>query len=399
MEQLTPQKKLSRACAQLMIKHPFFGSLVYQHEIQLSDQVETAAVSQDKRMLLNPKFVADCSPQQLIFLIAHEVMHIVFAHAARRGDRQHELWNIACDAVINEILISEGVGEFIEGGVRIVGAETETSEKIYSRLMQHQPNNSNNQGDGNGSGRNKDRCDSGYRGKLTIKDLPEQAEQMTESEIRNEIAEGKLKLGQAAAMARMQGKMGSGLSRIVDQLLESKLPWYQLLERYVTAKADQRYNWSHPHRRRLNICYMPSRERQPAMGSIVLGIDVSGSISNEEVAEFVGHCKAIFELCHPKKVYVVYCTTVVEAVDEFESGEEIVPRKNVWCGGTYMPAIMDWIDEHDIDPDVCVTFTDGYTDYPNDDQVPCDLVWVLSTDYKPCCDTHGEVIYAVEEND
>ena len=393
MEQLTPQKKLSRACAQLMIKHPFFGSLVYQHDMFITDQVETAGVSGSKQMMFNPDFIDQCSTPQLMFIVAHEVMHIVFAHVARKGSRDHKLWNIACDAVINEILVSEGVGEFVDGGIRLDGAETETSEKIYALLSQNQQNNSgsgNNNGDGDG--------DSMYSGSLTMKDLPEGNQNMTESEIKSEIAEGKLKLGQAAAMARMQGKMGSGLSRIVDQILESRLPWYQLLERYITAKADQRYNWSHPHRRRLNICYMPSRERIPSMGSIVLGIDVSGSISDEEVAGFVGHCKAIFELCHPKKIYVVYCTTRVEAVDEFESGEEIVPRKNMWCGGTYMPAIMDWIEENDVDPDVCVTFTDGYTDYPNDDQVPCELVWVLSTKYKPGCDTHGEVIYAVEES-
>lgn len=394
MDEKAIHKKLSRACAQLMIKHPFFGSLVYQHEMEITESVDTAAASADNRMLFNPRFVEKVDPDQLVFLVAHEVMHIVFAHAQRRGNRDHELFNIACDAVINEILISERVGTFIEGGVRMQGAEKETSENIYKALAQN-----SSPGEGNESGGNRKRGEGkGYEGQLSIKDLPEEVAQKTDAEVKAAIAEGKLKLGQAAAMARMQGKMSGALAGIIDKLLESKLPWYQILERYMVGKADQRYNWSRPHRRRLNIAYMPSRERYPSMGEIVVGIDVSGSISDREVSQFLGHCKAIFDLCHPKKIYVVYCTTEIEAVDEFDSSEEVVPRKNRWCGGTHMPAIMDWIKDKGIDPDVCVTFTDGETPFPNDNQVPCDLVWVFSTNIKPYSDPHGEVIYAVEED-
>ena len=394
MDEKAIHKKLSRACAQLMIKHPFFGSLVYQHEMEITESVDTAAASADNRMLFNPRFVEKVDPDQLVFLVAHEVMHIVFAHAQRRGNRDHELFNIACDAVINEILISERVGTFIEGGVRMQGAEKETSENIYKALAQN-----SSPGEGNESGGNRKRGEGkGYEGQLSIKDLPEEVAQKTDAEVKAAVAEGKLKLGQAAAMARMQGKMSGALAGIIDKLLESKLPWYQILERYMVGKADQRYNWSRPHRRRLNIAYMPSRERYPSMGEIVVGIDVSGSISDREVSQFLGHCKAIFDLCHPKKIYVVYCTTEIEAVDEFDSSEEVVPRKNRWCGGTHMPAIMDWIKDKGIDPDVCVTFTDGETPFPNDNQVPCDLVWVFSTNIKPYSDPHGEVIYAVEED-
>lgn len=58
-----------------------------------------------------------------------------------------------------------------------------------------------------------------------------------------------------------------------------------------------------------------------------------------------------------------------------------------------MPAIMDWIAKNDIEADVCVTFTDGYTPYPTEKQVPCPLVWVLSSDFHPHQDMRGVVIY------
>lgn len=395
--------KLARACTRLMIKHPFFGSLVYQHELELTDAVPTAAATKD-RMMFNPEFLERVTPEELVFLVAHEVMHIVFAHAIRRGNRDPEIYNIACDAVINEILIEEGVGDFIDGGVRMPGAQGKTSENIYNELMKH-AKKSKKGGSSKESGNGSEGADGGMslgrdapvRGKLTIKDIrPEDSKGVTPSEAKKAELEGKMKIGQAAALARMQGKMGSGLSRLVDQLLQSKVPWYDVLERYMVSKAEQAYNWNRPHKRMLNIAYMPSRQRFPSMGEVVIGIDVSGSISDKEVAQYLGHCQAIFEQCHPAKVYVVYCTTEVEAVDEFEHGEDIVPRRNVWCGGTDMRRIMHWIDDHDVEPDVCITFTDGYTDYPNDSEVPCDLLWVLSTEYRPR-DPKGEVIYAVED--
>lgn len=395
MDKKEVQKKLSKACAQLMIKHPFFGSLVYQHELTLTDQIPTAAADRSHRMMFNPEFVDSCDLQELIFLVAHEVMHIVFAHLARRGSRDPELWNIAADAVINELLAKEGVGRVIDGGVRLEGADEETAENIYAKLAQNaKPQGGLGVGAGDGGGK-------GYSGSLTIKDLTDAGDgedkPMTDAEVRAEIMEGKLKIGQAAAMARVQGKMSGNLGRFIENILSSKLPWYELLERFMVGKAEQGYNWSRPNRRMLNVAYMPSRAKYPSMGEVVIGIDVSGSISDMEIRQYLGHCKAIFELCRPSKVYVVYCDTEVKAVDEFDKWDEVEPRKNLWYGGTYMPAIMDWIERTEISPDVCVTFTDGYTDYPRADQVPCELLWVLSTDYKPS-NPRGEVIYAMEEN-
>lgn len=407
------RKKISKAAVGLLLRHPFFGSLLYRHDVLISESVETAAVTFDRSILLNPGFVKKCSVPQLEFLLAHEVMHVVFAHIARRGKRDLEIYNIACDAVINETLIAEGVGAFIDGGIRMEGAQYRTSESIYNKIApklktRKLPSSLNGQGqtlplfpDAPESGVKDDASEimsgvsigsSPVNGHLSIRDLPAKVRQMTPEEIKEQIEAGKIEIGQALATARTCGNMSGALGRYVASMLESNLPWYELLERYMVSKANQRYNWSRPDRRRLNIAYLPRRERFPSLGTVVIGIDVSSSISDKEIAAYLGHCQRIFELCRPRKVYVVYCTTRVEAVDRFEEDEPLEPRKNLWHGGTYMPAIMDWIAKKEIEADVCVTFTDGYTDFPSENQVPCPLVWVLSTDVTPEEDVHGEVI-------
>lgn len=117
------RRKISKAAVGLLLRHPFFGSLLYRHDVLISESVETAAVTLNRTILLNPEFVKKCSAPQLEFLLAHEVMHVVFAHIARRGDRDPVIYNIACDAVINETLIAEDVGAFIDGGIRMEGAQ------------------------------------------------------------------------------------------------------------------------------------------------------------------------------------------------------------------------------------------------------------------------------------
>lgn len=407
------RRKISKAAVGLLLRHPFFGSLLYRHDVLISESVETAAVTLNRTILLNPEFVKKCSAPQLEFLLAHEVMHVVFAHIARRGDRDPVIYNIACDAVINETLIAEDVGAFIDGGIRMEGAQYRTSESIYNEIApklktRKLPSSSNGQGQtlplfpgAPESGVKDDASEimsgvsigsSPVNGHLSIRDLPAKVRQMTPEEIKEQIEAGKIEIGQALATARTCGNMSGALGRYVTSMLESNLPWYELLERYMVSKANQRYNWSRPDRRRLNIAYLPRRERFPSLGTVVIGIDVSSSISDKEIAAYLGHCQRIFELCRPRKVYVVYCTTRVEAVDRFEEDEPLEPRKNLWHGGTYMPAIMDWIAKKEIEADVCVTFTDGYTDFPSENQVPCPLVWVLSTDVTPEEDVHGEVI-------
>ena len=241
-------KKISKASVGLLLRHPFFGSLLYRHEVLITASVETAAVTTDRVILLNPEFVEKCSAPQLEFLLAHEVMHIVFAHIARRGDRDPVIYNIACDAVINETLIAEGVGEFIAGGIRMLGAQYRTSESIYdeiaSRLKPKEktspaigqgptlplfPDDLEADGQAGGlAGASDDGSENGndstastppFIGELNIPDLPREARKMTQEEINEQIEEGKLALGQALTTARTCGNMSGGLARFIGSIL------------------------------------------------------------------------------------------------------------------------------------------------------------------------------------
>ena len=386
--------KLQKAKVNLLLDHPFFGSLLMRHKTIATERIPTAAVNKQGELMVNPRFIENLDVQELTFLLAHEVMHVVLGHLPRLNGRDPEVWNIACDAVINEMLVKERVGKFPHGGVRMQGAELRTADSIYNELMQNADGDPRSGGDGQGQGQGQDQSD-GVTGTVAVQDLlPEEAAGATEADARQAETQGKLEIAQAAQAVRMQGKMSGGLAGMIDQIINSKLPWWEILERFMVGKSEQRQRWERPNKRYAGRFYLPRRERVPSMGGIVVGIDTSGSISDREMGEFIGHLNAIIDQCHPAFVHVLYVTTEVEHDEYFEPQDyPLKSQKNRWCGGTDMRAIHQWMDDNDVEPDVCVVFSDMYTPFP--DEVHVETLWVSTTD-RSAPASLGETLFAEE---
>lgn len=372
---MKPNDKLKSAMIALMLRCPFFGSIAMKRPLVLDEDAVTACVTMDGTIKVNPAFVETLDREQLMFLIAHEAMHVVYAHLPRLMGRDPQVWNIATDAVINDILLRERVGRPIDGGVNMPGAADRTADEIYNDLMKNAPKQKQQGGGGNGG--------SGNQPPVPVQDLrPEDlSEELSQGEVNRRITTGKMEIAAAAQSARMQGKLSGGLARMLEKYLESTIPWYQVLERFMVGKAEQHHSWNRPNKRLLQAAYLPRRERLPAMGRVVIGVDVSGSISDTEVEGFLGHVNAIIEQCNPSEVVVLYTTSEVEHEDVFRREDyPVKATKQRWYGGTDMGAVTEWIDRSDEETDLAVIFTDGYT--PEPEKVPCDIVWVVTTNCK-----------------
>ena len=361
--------KLDRAKVALALDHPFFASILMRRKMIARDDIPTAAVDQRGRIYYNPKFVESLSVPQCVFLLAHEVGHVIGQHAARLGSRNAKKWNIAGDAWINDMLRAADVGEFIDGGVNMPGSKDRTVDEIYNDL----PDSPD--GNGNGPGGIGD-------------DLLDEGPPMTDDERQRLDAELRVEIAQAAQAAKMQGKMPAALAEIVADIVNVRTPWYEILERYVVSFTKADYSWSRPNRRYLSSgYYLPSSGKVAKMGEVVVQVDVSGSISKIELDHYNGHLKRIVEQCSPERVHVLYVDTSVQRHDTFEIGEEF-GLQFYSGGGTHMPAGFDYLAENGIEPDVFVCLTDGYTPFGEPPGYP--VVWCISSDVTA---THGETIH------
>ena len=104
-------EKLVTARVGLLLRHPFFGNMATRMQlIDASDWCSTLATD-GRNFYYNNDFVSKLKPKEAEFGFAHEVLHNVFDHMGRKGDRDHQLSNIAADYAVNQILKDERIGE------------------------------------------------------------------------------------------------------------------------------------------------------------------------------------------------------------------------------------------------------------------------------------------------
>ena len=78
-------EKISKARTQLVLDHPFFGSLALRLKL-VEDQTFATAYTDGKVMGYNPAFIDTLSLAETKWLIAHEVMHLACMHHVRRTE-------------------------------------------------------------------------------------------------------------------------------------------------------------------------------------------------------------------------------------------------------------------------------------------------------------------------
>ncbi len=127
----------------LLVKYPFFGSVVANSNFIAEPSVETAGTD-GENIYYNPNFIESITDDQQTFILAHEICHIAFNHIFRSEGKDEYLWNIATDSVINAYLKQDGL-PIVEGGVDITEASNYDAEEMYKKLLeekkqQQQPN-------------------------------------------------------------------------------------------------------------------------------------------------------------------------------------------------------------------------------------------------------------------
>lgn len=365
---MTQVTKLDKAKAQLVLDHPFFASILLKKPLTADNSIPTLCVNARGAIRYNEQFINSLSVPQIVWGLCHEIGHVIGQHAFRKKHRDHKKWNYAGDAWINDMLRDCRVGEAIPNTVDMPGSKDKTTEQIYDELPD------NDGGDGEG-------FDNGLGDDINYED-------MTEDQIKELEAQVKVEIAQAAQAAKARGKLPGRLAEIVTDILNVKTPWHEILERHMTNLVKSDYSWTRPNRRFIGAgAYLPSAGKLPSMGELVVQVDVSGSISQRELAYYNGHLSRIIAQCAPTKTHVIYTDTDVQRYDTFEQGAEVT-LEFFSGGGTHMPAGFDFVAEHGITPDAFVCLTDGYTDFGNDPGYP--VIWCISSNIQA---THGETVH------
>lgn len=327
------KKALDRAKIALMSKpdSAFFTTLCFSLRHLWDDQIPTACTN-GKEIRFNTEFFLKLNQEERVFLLLHETLHVAFLHIGERlKQRDPRKWNIAGDFVINHTLIERGF-KMPKGGLHDTQYAGMSTEQVYDLLPDDESS------------------------ECPWEDL--EPSDMPAGELDQEITDI---LVRAAVQSKMQGdKPGTIPGEIeifLDKLLNPKLPWNVILRRFMNSLVKHDYTWRIPNRRFFPKHHLPSLYSE-GLANIDFAIDTSGSVSDEEFAQFVTEIHHVIKRLQPEQIRLVQFDTEIKSEHVVRSTNELMQVKFQGRGGTRIEPVMDWLRERH--SNVLVVITDGH---------------------------------------
>lgn len=364
---------ITKAKVNLILNHPFFATIMLGLKFNENKEIQTA-FTDGKQLAYNPQFIESLNLAKTVGLIAHECLHVSYLHHTRKGARDIKKWNIAADFAINQLLIDSGFS-LPEGGCIDKQYKDLSAEEIYSKLPDMPPDKDQKEDQNN---------DEGGNGGV------EQPKAQTQGELNQIEAETKQLVAQAAQIAKQQGKLPAHLQRLVNELLEPKVNWKDLLNNFLTEITKNDYTFKKPNKRYISRgLYLPSLE-SIEKGKFVLIIDTSGSVDEKLLSDFVSEMQGILNDC-ANSITVYHVDTEIQRIEEIQSDEQIDIQQIYGGGGTDFKPAFDHIEKNGIETAAIVYFTDGYCNsFPQELNIP--TLWAIY-DNKSFKEPFGQTIH------
>ena len=365
--------KLARASKSLILNEPFYGLFLVGLNKVMRKDIPTAGVSKHGigiQLSINPDFFMALPDKHQIGLLKHELLHVSFGHMVLRDlYPNHKLFNIAADLEINQYIDDDYLPE---GGLVLetfpeLNLPKRAGTKVYYDLLEKSCDDGTcetlqnilNQMDG----------DSQYDHKTweEFDDLSEADKKLVKKQVEHQLKET------AEQTEKKRGNIPGELAGLIERLryLEpASFDWKGYLKRFV---GNSTITYTKKLRRKFNKRYSGSPGlKSKFKNNILVGVDTSGSVSNDELKEFMNELAHMHKTGH--EITVAQCDTDIKSIEKFN------PKKD-WQvegrGGTEFQPVIDLFNKKKGLYTALIYLTDGEC-YPPDD-CPANTLWVHSS--------------------
>ena len=381
--------RLIQARVAMLIKHDFWGKMATRMRLINADAWCSTLATDGKNFYYNSQFVLSLgSIDKVIFGFAHEVLHCIYDHIPRTGDRDKKLSNIAQDYVINADLVHYGVGKAIDE-VDIIydkkyfnwsfeavydelyeKADKINIDELFGQLLDDhlEPGEGDDDGDGNGDGSNGD----------VSKKRPVFTQEQKEA-IKDEIREAVLQ----AAQGTQAGNLPGGITRIVNNLTNPKMDWRSLINMKLPSLAKNDYSYQQFNKKYMQSgIIVPGLNRQESI-DVCVAIDTSGSISQQVLEEQLSEVVGIMDMYEEFTIRIWQFDTGIYGYAEFtkDTAGDILEYEVKGGGGTDFDANWTFMKEEGIEPQMFIMFTDGEPWSSWGDENYCDTLFIINNNY------------------
>lgn len=304
------EEKIRRIKCRLLVQEPFFGHLLSGLTILPHDNISKFQIYGNE-IYYNIKYVESLDNQKLANQLLHCLMHIVFCHFVRKKSRTAGIWAMSTDIAVNNILSLENNKQI--DGVTDQKFKGKAAENIYEVLKLDE----NNATYGTGSRHNV------FDEHIDVNDRT-----MEEETLKNIV--------ESHAMAKMAGKLPGGLESFFKDLLDPQLSWKEILRKYATeCFLNEDYSFTNPRKCLLafDIYCASLFKEEDTLKELWVAVDTSGSISDQNLKEFMTEISSLHYLSETTKV--VTCDAVVHSVFTLNIFDKIKTFKFKGRGGCY----------------------------------------------------------------
>ena len=377
------REKLITARVGLLLRASFFGNLATRLKLVNADEWCPTAATDGRHFYYNSRFIDMLKPKEVEFLFGHEVLHCVYDHFGRKGERDHQLFNIANDFAVNADLKKHRVGEFITSVPCLYDSKYEgmSSEEIYDDLYENAEKinmadlidklldeHLDGNGDGDGSEDDEDKDGKG-RGRPKISKEERQ-------KIKDEIKEAVLA---AAAASDGAGNLPAGVRRLIQDMTAPKMNWRELLRMQLESTVKSDFTWMRASRRGWHMDAVMPGMKNDELIDIAIAIDASGSIDERMLKDFLSEVQGIMDQFQAYRIHIITFDTQTYNPATYNSDnlDMICDYEVKGGGGTDFDCIFTYLKDEQIEPKRLVVFTDGYPFGSWGDENYADTVWII----------------------
>ena len=357
MAKMTAEQRIERTHVQLMKHKNFclFSGLFMVGKVSVDDDLDTACTN-GVDVRYGRQFVDRLNDKQLAFLILHETMHKAYRHLVvweSLHKKNAMVANAACDYVINlQIADYDPNHEMTEMPVDADGEVMGLIDEKYRGMDSAQVFKLIYEENGGGGSGGKGFDDHDWDG---AKEATAEEKEKVAKEIESALRQGSI----------LAGKMGGNVSRELQDLLTPKVDWKEALRDFVktTTQGKDQTTWKRLHKRYIGMDIIMPSSYDEKVGSIVVGVDTSGSIGGEELAQFLGEVKSICDEVSPEKIDLLYWDTSVAGHETYQGSELASLVESTQAkggGGTDPDCVPAYMKKEDLKPECVIMLTDGY---------------------------------------
>ena len=395
----------------LWIKHSFLAAMSARVGTEfVEEDIEQIGWTDGKTISVNWKYISesekyqDMSVDNLIFVICHEIGHLLNLTVDRRGSRHHKFWNFATDYSINSDLINncdghgkpKPIGEMYYSDKLITPENPKgqawlydekyknmTCEQIYEKLIEEFKKDHGGKTPEQVEQEMSDAVDEWLKSHCQGGQLDDHIPQDSMDETDKGRVKAQVEAVQKQMGGQQAGKTDSFLERAFEFLFqEPPFDWRGFLNNYLKAFLKSDFTWKKPSRRSWGGGYILPGSNTDKHIKLGIAIDTSGSVGDKEVHEFLAHIAKIMHSFKSFDIDVWCFSTKVheETLKNYTktSQDQIKNYELASLGGTEIKSNFRWIEDNKKKYDVFICLTDGY-DYIDDLRFDyCPVIWGIT---------------------